>query len=200
MTSRERVLSSISHRQPDRVPVDFGGTAVSGMHVSCVAQLRDYYGLERKPVTMFEPYQCLGFIDDDLVEAMGIDTAAVTGKATMFGYKNENLKEWRTPWGQTVLVGGGFNTTTDGRGNTYIYPMGDLSAPASGHMPEGGYFFDEIIRQKPLPEDDEELKVEDNLEEFPYMTDEDISYLKNLALEIREGNGKCCKSWRDRSW
>jgi hypothetical protein len=50
LTSRERVLTSLSHRQPDRVPIDFGGTTVTSMHVSCVAALRDYFGLEKRLV------------------------------------------------------------------------------------------------------------------------------------------------------
>jgi len=30
MTSRERFITTLNHRQPDRVCVDFGGTWVSG--------------------------------------------------------------------------------------------------------------------------------------------------------------------------
>jgi hypothetical protein len=137
MTSKERICASLSHKEPDRIPIDFGGTAVTGMHVSCVAGLREYYGLEKKPVTMYEPFQCLGLIEDDLSQAIGVDAAALQGASTWFGFKNENFKEWRTPWGQDVLVAGNFNTTSDAEGNTYIYPMGDISAPASGHMPAG---------------------------------------------------------------
>lgn len=33
MKSKTRVREALNHRQPDRVPVDFGGTAVTGMHV-----------------------------------------------------------------------------------------------------------------------------------------------------------------------
>ena len=40
MTSRARVLAALNHREPDRVPIDFGSTAVTGIHVSCVAALR----------------------------------------------------------------------------------------------------------------------------------------------------------------
>ena len=36
LTSRERVLMALNHQQPDRVPLDLGGSAVTGMHVSCV--------------------------------------------------------------------------------------------------------------------------------------------------------------------
>jgi len=62
------------------------------------------------------------------------------------------------------LFPGDFNITVDERGDTLMYPEGDRSVPASGKMPNGGYFFDCIIRQEPL--DEEHLNPEDNTEEF----------------------------------
>jgi hypothetical protein len=53
LASRERVLTSLSHRQPDRVPIDFGGTPVTGIRVSCVAGLRDFFGLEERRCRIF---------------------------------------------------------------------------------------------------------------------------------------------------
>ena len=43
--------------------MDFGSTAVTGIHVLIVEKLREYYGLEKKPVKVIEPYQMLGEID-----------------------------------------------------------------------------------------------------------------------------------------
>jgi hypothetical protein len=40
--SRQRIRDALAHREPDRLPVDFGSTSVTGMHVSCVAALRDH--------------------------------------------------------------------------------------------------------------------------------------------------------------
>lgn len=165
MTSKQRVQTSLAHKEPDRLPIDFGSTTETGMHVSCVEKLREYYGLAREPVKMYEPYQCLGVIESDLAEIIGTDVEGIYGSTTWFGFRNENWKEWNAPWGQVVLVGENFNTITDEKGNTYIYPQGDLAAPPSGLMPASGYFFDEIIRQEPLP-DDAHLRLEDNLEEF----------------------------------
>lgn len=59
LASKERVPRSLFHHQPDRVPIDFGGTPVTGIHVSCVAGLRDYFGLEKRLVKVYEPYQML---------------------------------------------------------------------------------------------------------------------------------------------
>lgn len=50
MECRERVRAALAHREPDRVPIDFGGTSVTGMHASVVAALREWYGLEKRPV------------------------------------------------------------------------------------------------------------------------------------------------------
>ena len=69
MKSREKLTRALNH-QDGPVPVDFGGTAVTGMHVSCVAALREHYGLEKHPVTVIEPYQMLGWVEDDLKTAM----------------------------------------------------------------------------------------------------------------------------------
>ncbi|RJP22610.1 MAG: methyltransferase [Candidatus Omnitrophota bacterium] len=181
MTSRERILAAIRHRNPDKIPIDFGGCNTTGMHVSCVAALRDYYGLENRPVKVHEPGQMLGWIDDDLKEAMGIDTECVFPRGTGYGYVNENWKLWRMPDGLEVLVGEGFQTTKDAQGNTYLYPQGDTSAPPSGKMPKDGYFFDVIVRQEAF--DENRLNPDDNLEEFQPITEEELAYWKSAVQE-----------------
>ena len=50
MTSKQRVRAALNHKVPDGIPMDFGGTAVTGIHASVVAALRDYYGLEKRLV------------------------------------------------------------------------------------------------------------------------------------------------------
>jgi len=50
MTSKERLIQTLNHKQPDRVVVDFGATPVTGIHVKVVEQLRDHFGLEKRLV------------------------------------------------------------------------------------------------------------------------------------------------------
>ena len=182
MTSKERVLASINHEQPDRVPIDFGGNFITGIHVSVVEQLRDHYGLEKRPVKVCEPYQMLGEVEDDLKDVMGVDVTSIFPNRTLFGFVNENWKEYRTWWGQTVLVSEHFHTKEDDTG-VYVYPEGDRSAAPSAHMPTTGYFFDTIIRQEEIDEDT--LKIEDNLEEFKLMTDQEAAYWEQEADRLR---------------
>ncbi|MHC4442153.1 MAG: uroporphyrinogen decarboxylase family protein [Planctomycetota bacterium] len=182
MTSRERVLAALNHRQPDRVPIDFGSTPVSGMHVSCVADLRDYYGLEKRPVKVHEPYQILGLIEEDLMEAMGLDVQSGTDRNTIFGFINQNWKPWKTQQGLDVLVAGDFNTKVEANGDTLIYPQGDTGAPPSGRMPKGGYYFDAIVRQEPI--DEAKLNPQDNLEEFKPIADESLAGIKKDVEKV----------------
>lgn len=172
MNSRQRLTKILNHKAADRVPIDFGGTGQTGMHVSCIEALRNHFGLDKKPVKVIEPYQMLGELDNDLKEVLDIDTQAVDIGYTMFGFRNENWKEWMTPWGQVVLVAENFKTTIDENGDIVIFPQGDTTGPPSAKMPKSSFFFDAIIRQEPLKE--EKLDPEDNMEEFSLLDDQTI--------------------------
>jgi len=187
-TSKDAILQALAHLD-GRIPVDFGGTAVTGIHASVVAALHEYYGLGHDPVKVTEPYQMLGQVTDPLREAMGIDTLNLDGRNTLFGYSNTApWREWQTPWGQQVLVPAKFQTRRDPNGDIFIFPEGDTEAQPSGHMPANGYFFDAIVRQEPIDED--ALNPVDNLEEFTTFTAEDIAYWTaqaQLARTSRRG-------------
>ena len=66
MTDKEITLAAINHKETGIIPVDCGSTGVTGIHVKAVEALRKYYGLEKKPVKVIEPYQMLGEVDEEL--------------------------------------------------------------------------------------------------------------------------------------
>ena len=185
-SSRENFLKTINHKQPDKVVVDFGSTGVTGIHVLIVEKLREYYGLEKKPVKVVEPYQMLGEIDSELIKAMDIDIIGLFSAKNMFGVLNDNWKVKKTIWGQEVLFPGEFNYTFNSNGDILMYPEGDISVPPSGIMPKSGYFFDAINRQEPV--DDSKLNVEDNLEEFGHITQPELDYWKTTVESLKKGD------------
>ncbi len=186
--SKEGLQATLSHKQPDRIVVDFGSTGVTGMHAKSIEGLREYYKLEYRPVKVTRPYQMLGEIDEDLLDIMGVDVRGLKSAKNEYGIENTNWKEFETFWGQVVLLPGRFNTTTDDNGDLLIYPQGDTSVQPSGRMPVSGYFFDTIIRQPSI--DESKLDPEDNLEEFGYVTDESLEYWKkNLDEAGTSGKG-----------
>ena len=185
MNSRERVEAALDHRQPDRVPLDLGATATSGMHVSAVYALRQALGLDPPgaPVKVVEPYQMLGEIAPDLAGRLGVDTVNLPGPANMFGFPNQGWKPWKTFDGTPVLVPADFNTEPDANGDMLMYPQGDRAAPPSGRMPRGGYYFDAIIRQPPIDED--RLDPRDNAEEFVLLSDADLQHFERESRRLR---------------
>jgi hypothetical protein len=94
LNSRERVDAALAHKEPDKVPVDFGGGFQSGIHVSMVYKLRQALGLDKPgvPVKVVEPYQMLGEMAPDLQNALEIDVVSLAGTGTMFGFPAANFK------------------------------------------------------------------------------------------------------------
>jgi len=180
MNSRERLQKTINHEQVDRVCVDFGSTHVTGITAGALTRLRQaVLGDKDYRVKIIEPYQMLGEIDDELMEALGIDVMAVLMPRTMFGFVNTDWKPFTMFDGTEVLVPGQFNVTPAPGGGWYMHPQGDTSVPPSGHMPKDGFYFDAICRQEPIEE--EKLDPADNLQEFGLLRDEDIQLLVEAA-------------------
>lgn len=179
---RSRLKAALSHVEGE-IPIDLGSTPVSGAHVAVVHGLREHFGLHGWPVKIHEPYQMLGLIEDDLLQALGVDTTGVFPRNSMFGFPVDDWKEWRTPWGFVSLVPRAFRTTTEPNGDLLAYPDGDLSVPPSGRMPAGGFYFDGIVRQEPIEES--LLNPEDNLEEFGLITGAELDFIARQVEQAR---------------
>jgi hypothetical protein len=184
MNSRQRVDLALNHQESDRVPLDLGACAVTGMHFVSVYKLRQALGLDAPgtPVKIVEPYMLLGEIKPDLMDTLGVDLVGLGSLKTLFGFKNEGWKSWTFHDGTPALVPEGFNIQPESNGDILMYPEGDRSAPPSGRLPKGGWYFDTIVRQPPIDED--HLSVEDNLEEFSIITAEELEHFRKMADQI----------------
>jgi hypothetical protein len=191
MTSRQRVLAALDHREPDRVPFDLGG-GLTGIAASTVYRLRQALHLDPSgtPVKVVEPFQMLGEIKSDLLEALGLEADFVypPGGMTMFGFPLTDWKPWTLFDGTPVLVPGLFNTEPEPDGSIVLYPNGDHSAPPSARMPVDGFYFDPIVRQQPIIED--ELNPEDNMEEFVELPDAVVPGLKRVYGHLWDSTDK----------
>jgi len=185
MSSRERVTVALEHEEPDRVPLDLGGSPTTGMHVSTVYALRQALNLDPPgtPVKVVEPFQMLGEIAPDLQEALGVDVVGLNSETNMFGFKNRGWKPWRLFDGTPVLVPEGFNTKPNEDGSIFMYPCGDPSASPCARMPKDGFYFDALDRQR-RPVDWKSLDVEENLEEFGPISREELEFFRREAERL----------------
>ena len=73
MNSRERVLLTLNHKEPDRVPYDLGGTVVTGIHHKAYVTWRQALGLPPREPKIIDMIQQLAQVDDDMMDRLGVD-------------------------------------------------------------------------------------------------------------------------------
>jgi uroporphyrinogen decarboxylase len=139
MNSRERIIAAIRHQPVDRVPIDFGGTRQSGISVWAYVKLRERLGLGNPRLPrVFDVYQMLADIEQDVAERFGSDCVALNRPAVAFGIRNENWKPLTFPDGLRAEVPGDFNPEADGKGGLVLKRNGEEIAA----MPRTGFYFD----------------------------------------------------------
>ncbi|MHB8112381.1 MAG: uroporphyrinogen decarboxylase family protein [Bellilinea sp.] len=73
ITGRERLLTALAHREPDRIPLDLGSTQVTGIHVIAYQKLRQALGLPSVKPQPYDSIQGLAVPDEDLIARLGVD-------------------------------------------------------------------------------------------------------------------------------
>jgi uroporphyrinogen decarboxylase len=86
MNSRERVLATLSHRVPDRVPIDFGSfPGATSMNVRAYQNLLQYLGIKRE-VRIGALIMFTAEIDGDILDRFHVDTKTVTPSRALSDY------------------------------------------------------------------------------------------------------------------
>ncbi len=124
MNSRERVMAAISHKEPDRVPIDFGGTNCSTIHRSTHEKLLELVGLDESIEEVYDIIQQVVRPDPRLLNMFGNDVYLIRPNFS----DNFKLK---------VTKDDKYSYFTDEWGTKY-------------RMPHDGYFYDFYIN--PLAE------------------------------------------------
>ncbi|MFQ5857292.1 MAG: uroporphyrinogen decarboxylase family protein [Anaerolineae bacterium] len=73
MNPRERVMSALNHKEPDRVPIDLGATIVSSIHKDAYVELKTHLGMDVEEFQMADYVQQLPYLDEALLERFGVD-------------------------------------------------------------------------------------------------------------------------------
>jgi len=77
MNSRERVLASINHKEPDRVPIDLGGFSVTGISAIAYHNLKEYLGITSGHIKVYDLMQQLAQPEDIVLESFKVDVLDV---------------------------------------------------------------------------------------------------------------------------
>ena len=77
MNHRQRVLAALRHQEPDRVPLDLGGTVDSTVMAVAYRKLRAHLGLGEGTTRVTDVYQHTALVEEDVRQALGIDVRVV---------------------------------------------------------------------------------------------------------------------------
>ncbi len=136
MTSRERVMAALNHREPDRVPLDFSGHRSSGIAAMAYPKLRAALGLPPRPVRVYDPIQQLAVLDDDVLDRFGVDTIEM-GRG--FALEDRDWADWVLPDGTPCQMPVWVNPERDG--NRWV--IRSSSGRVIAAMPDGAWYFEQ---------------------------------------------------------
>ena len=188
MNSRERLIATLNHQTPDRLPIDLGATSQTSINASTLYQFRKALGLDSHRLMITEPSQLLGEVEQDILNLLGVDVVGLWNTTTCFGYQNKDWKEWSMDDGTPVFMGGGFTYDEDSQARKLVYPHGDRTAEYSAIIPKGGSFFDSVTREPfDFDLDEEDLTpLEDFKDDFAIATDEEARHWEKKSIDLYE--------------
>jgi uroporphyrinogen decarboxylase len=101
MNSRQRVLTALAHREPDRVPIDLGAHRSSGIMAIAYKRLKDYLGIRSGDIYVYDLVQQLAIIEPEVLDRFGVDTIEL-GRG--FSLLPADWRDWVLPDGTPCKI------------------------------------------------------------------------------------------------
>ena len=102
MTSRERIAAVLNHQQPDRVPIDVGGTDVTGLHGIAYNRLKAHVGIAGGETRLFHVYMQLAAVEEAV-------RARFSGDVVRLSFEARRWKPWTLADGSPCMAPEGWN-------------------------------------------------------------------------------------------
>lgn len=182
MKSRERVLTSLRHQEPDRIPIDFGAMRSTGIAAPAYKKLKQHLGIPG-PTKIYDIFQWLAEPDIEVMEILGADVIQLPRFNSSFGIRLENWQPWSDPAGEEYLVPGDFNPVQAADGSLKIR---DRNQPGRvlAYMTKGGYWFNPAYF--PLAG----AKTPQDIDDFDWqgcvISDAEVQELQKKARQLHE--------------
>jgi uroporphyrinogen decarboxylase len=181
MNSRERILKACNFEEADRVPIDIGGSQVSGICIDHYCDMLRYLHIEETP-KVYEQFEMLARVEEPVRRRLHSDVISLENPSMRWGLHNRDWKPWRTFQGNDVLMPGDFNPQPDPNGGLVLK---DQSGRPVAFMAKGTLYFeyacgtamsDEIIKTDP-----QKYKAG-----IPLYTDEELDQIAGQAQNLHD--------------
>lgn len=132
MTSRERVVKTLRHQAPDIVPLDLGGTESSGITGIAYNRLRQALALPPGETQIFDVYQQVAKVEDDLRRVIRCDTVPLI-------IEPRRWKPFTLSDGSPCQIPETWNPQREANGDLVVK---NQAGAVIARMPEGGFYFE----------------------------------------------------------
>ncbi len=137
MNSRERVLATINHKEPDRVAIDLGSTPSSGISAIAYNNLKKYLGMTYGNTRVYDVVQQVAQPELSIIEKFNVDVLDI---GRMFNDKASDWYDFKLPDGSTAQYPSWFKPVLQGDNSYLAYNKDNVLV---GKMPVGATFFDQ---------------------------------------------------------
>ena len=192
MNSRERIRAVVRHEPTDRVPIDVGGTGVTGINLIAYGNLRRYLGLAEGRARVFHTWLQVAELEEAVRERLRADTVPLPRYKMSLGIPNIEWQPWTFVDGTEYLVPIDFNPERNKAGDFLWYENGQLLAEAPG---EGTHGFS--LRYQPLREVETDAEIDRWFDTYQgnflgriRVTDEEMEWSRAFARRLRETTDK----------
>jgi len=182
MTSRERLVTSLHHQEPDRIPVDFGAMGSTGITALAYARLREHLGMKDGSIRVYDTGQQLAEPEKPILELLGVDVLDLKRSLPPAYPDARGWKPWKLRDGTDVEIPESFNPIPDPDGG---YVIKDSAGRVVSRMPKDGFYFDGVYH--PL----EEMKSASEVRELDWesmkVSDRAVEDLRKRAEYLEKG-------------
>jgi len=182
MTSRERIIATLNHEQPDMLAIDFGGMRSSGISAIAYNKLKNYLNIRGGETRLYDIYQQLAEPEPEILERLGGDVVQLHRLAPSFGIRNDRWKPGKLPDGSDCVTPYGFDPVPNDRGGLDIIKDGRVFA----RMPKDGLYYDIVYYAYA------DVETVGDIDKIPIngITDEELAYLEKEAKRLYENTDK----------
>ena len=137
MTARERILTSIAHKEPDAIPIDLGSTPSSGISAIAYNRVKEHLGINGEPTKVYDVVQQLAEPSEAIIDRF--DVAALDIGRT-FTTDPDDWYDITLADGSTAQYPAWFTPKLSDDGAWHAANKNGLEI---ARMPEGATFFDQ---------------------------------------------------------
>lgn len=137
MTSRERVMAAVSHKQPDYVPLDLGAAPSSGISAIAYNRLKKHLGMTGGHTKIYDVVQQVVYPEQEILDRFGVDVIDI---GRVFNDGPEDWYDIELADGSIGQYPSWFHPQKQENGDWLVY---DSENTLIAKMPVGATFFDQ---------------------------------------------------------